>query len=80
VSGNASIQETCVKVAQILHRKRVEQNLSLTRVAEGCGLSRQGVSYLERGMRIPNLDTLLRIAAVLNVDLAEVIREASGKE
>ena len=40
------------------------------------GLSQQSVSYIEREMRVPNLDTLLRITAVLRIDLEDVIARA----
>ena len=49
----------------------------MTQVAGKSGLSQQMISYVERDMRSPTLDTLLRIAAVLNVDLSEIIRSAS---
>lgn len=34
------------------------------------------VSYVERELRKPTLDTLLRITEALDVDLADVIRKA----
>lgn len=48
----------------------------MTVLAERAGLSQQSVSYVEREMRIPNLDTLLRITEVLGIDLADVIKRA----
>jgi len=48
----------------------------MTVVSERAGLSQQSVSYLEREMRIPTLDTLLRVADVLNIALEDVIAEA----
>ena len=48
----------------------------MTVVAQRAGLSQQSVSYLEREMRMPSLDTLLRIADVLNIALEDVISEA----
>ena len=51
--------------------------LSMSSVAERAGLSQQMVSFVERGMRKPTLDTLLRIAGVLEVDLAVLIHRAS---
>lgn len=48
----------------------------MTVLAERAGLSQQSVSYMEREMRIPNLDTLLRIAGVLELDLGDVIKQA----
>ena len=48
----------------------------MTRLAEQAGLSQQMVSYVERGMRNPTLDVLLRICSALGVKLAEVLKEA----
>jgi transcriptional regulator with XRE-family HTH domain len=45
-------------------------------VAQRAGLSQQMVSYVERGMRNPTLETLLRIARAIGVDFAKVIRQA----
>jgi transcriptional regulator with XRE-family HTH domain len=45
-------------------------------VAERGGLSQQMVSYVEREMRNPSLDTMLRMAAALEIDLGNVLRRA----
>ena len=41
------------------------------------GLSQQMVSYVERGMRVPTLDTLLRLTDALNVDLWRILASAT---
>ena len=51
----------------------------MTVLSERAGLSQQSVSYLEREMRVPNLDTLLRIADVLGLDLGDVIKQAARR-
>jgi transcriptional regulator with XRE-family HTH domain len=66
----------CSHVVRLLREERVRQNLSMTGLAESAGLSQQSVSYMEREMRVPNLDTLLRIAEVLKIDLGDVIQRA----
>jgi transcriptional regulator with XRE-family HTH domain len=48
----------------------------MNEVAQRAGLSQQMVSYVERGMRNPTLETLLRIASALGIDLAGVIARA----
>ena len=45
-------------------------------VAERAGLSQQMVSYVEREMRNPTLETVLRIAAALEIDFSQVMRRA----
>ncbi len=48
----------------------------MSAVAERAGLSQQMVSYVEREMRTPNLDTVLRMAYALDLDAADLIRRA----
>jgi len=48
-------------------------------LASKAGISQQTVSYIEREMRNPTLDTLLRISAVLDIDLADVLRDAGRR-
>lgn len=74
----SSIEQVCSRVAEALREERLRQNLSLTRLAEGAALSRQAVSYIEQGKRIPTLDTLLRITRVLKIEAADVIRRAGS--
>jgi transcriptional regulator with XRE-family HTH domain len=47
-------------------------------VAERAGLSQQMVSYVERGMRNPTLETLLRMAEALEIDLWVVLRDCTA--
>ena len=60
----------------MLRRAREKRGLSMNEVASRAGLSQQMVSYVERGMRNPTLETLLRITAAMGVDLARIVREA----
>ena len=72
-------RRTVAAVAKRLKAERVRRRLSMTKLAADSGLSQQMISYVERGMRSPTLDTLLRIAAVLDVDLWRIIKAASAK-
>lgn len=64
------------EVARILKEEREKRKLSLTVLAAQCGLSHQMVSFVERKMRNPTLDTLLRITGALGVSLPDVLRRA----
>lgn len=70
------------RVARLLRQERERQGLSMSAVAERAGISQQMVSYVEREMRTPNLDTLLRICAALKLDAAELLAAAlrSGRK
>lgn len=50
----------------------------MTVMAERAGLSQQSVSYVEREMRVPNLDTLLRLTGVLGLNIGELLKIASN--
>ncbi len=45
-------------------------------VAERAGISQQMVSYVERELRKPTLDTLLRMAHALGIELPALIERA----
>ena len=76
VASDKSQQVICSRVARILREEREKRRLSMNTVAERAGLSQQMVSYVEREMRNPTLETLLRIAAAIEVNLAEVLGQA----
>ena len=60
----------------LLNRRREELNYSMSYLAERSGLSQQTVSYIERGLRDPTVDSLLRIAEAMQVDASELLLEA----
>ena len=73
------LQVVTAEVSAILRKERERQNLSMSQVAERAGLSQQMVSYMEREMRNPTLESLLRVTAALKVSLSEVISAAERK-
>jgi transcriptional regulator with XRE-family HTH domain len=79
VTSDKSQQVVCSRVAQILRQEREKRGLSMNLVAKRAGLSQQMVSYVEREMRNPTLETLLRIAAAMELDFVKVMRRATGK-
>jgi len=72
-------RSSSIEVVQLLRKERIRRKISLNRLAEKAGLSRSMVSYVERGMRNPTLDTAFRIAGALNVDLWRMIKRASAR-
>ena len=66
----------CEKIIQLLKEERERRGLSKYAVAQQSGLSQQAIGYMEKGHRIPSLETVLRIAKAMNVDLAVIIKRA----
>ena len=51
--------------------------MSMTALAAKAGLSLTMISFVEREIRKPTMDTLLRIADALEVDLWKLLRDAT---
>lgn len=71
------------EVVRLLRAERALRGISMNGVAKKSGLSQSMVSLVERGLRTPTLDTLLRIANALDVDLWRVMKKAdvrTGRE
>lgn len=67
----------CSRVAHLLREEREKQGLSMNMLAAKAGLSQQMVSFVEREMRTPSLDTLLLITDALDLELWRVLKKAS---
>lgn len=76
MSEQARLEAICSEVATLLRARRVEKGLTTTEVARRAGLSQQMVSYVEKRVRNPTLDTLLRISDALDTDLPNLLRAA----
>lgn len=63
-------------VVRLLREEREKRGLSMNVVAQRAGLSHSIVSLVERDLRNPTLDTLLRIAEAIGVNLGEIIIRA----
>ena len=79
VAKDRSREEICSAVARIIKAERMARNLSLNQLAKHAGLSRQMVAYVEQEERNPSLDTLLRLAEVLEIPLDEILKRARTK-
>lgn len=63
-------------VIRLLREEREKRGLSMNVVAQRSGLSQSIVSLIERDLRNPTLDTLLRIADAIEIDLGEILTRA----
>ncbi len=63
---------------QLLRAVREEKQISGKQLAIRSGLHQSTISLLDRGERKPSLDSLVKIAEVLGVDLGEILQRATG--
>lgn len=61
-------------VGDRIRELRQWRNLTQEKLADRAGMDRQAVNRIELGHQSPGLDTLIRIAEVLEVPLAELVR------
>lgn len=60
-------------VAQVIRAQRESKGLSQEVVSGLAGLDRTHYSKIERGLRTPNLDTLFKIAAALDMPSHQLV-------
>ena len=58
------------QIAERVAERRGARGLSQRQLAELCGTTQSAIARLERGVRPPRIDTLLRIAEALDCDLS----------
>lgn len=61
------------RFAALLKQKRTTLNLSQSKVAKQCFISKASYNHLEHGIRLPSLETLIRLSHVLETDPTEFI-------
>lgn len=61
----------CLRLREI----RVEKGLSIYRLARLTGLSERAIDFVEKGERVPTIDTIARIAVAMGVQVSQLIRD-----
>jgi transcriptional regulator with XRE-family HTH domain len=64
---------TIERIIDALRQARLRQGLSQNQVAQRAGLSHTMVLRVEKRERMPTIDTLLRIATALDVELGTIV-------
>jgi transcriptional regulator with XRE-family HTH domain len=76
VSKTSERQAIIGRLIELIQAERFRQKLSLNEVATRSGLSHTMIMRVEKRERLPTIDTLLRIADALQIDLSAVLRQA----
>lgn len=59
------------KIGERITALREEKNLTLEKLAYGSGISKGGLSEIERGMKEPRLSTLFKICETLEISIKD---------
>ena len=76
MSKDAQREAVCSHVIRILREERERKGISMNVLAQRSGLAQSTVSRIEAELRIPSLDTLLRMAEAIGVRLEDTIAAA----
>jgi transcriptional regulator with XRE-family HTH domain len=66
----------CIQTIQLLREERERRGLSKYALSAQCGIAQQTISYMERGLRRPSFETILRIADGIGVNLEDILKKA----
>ena len=69
-------EQLCASMRRVLKEARLEAQLSLNELSKRAGLNRMAISFIEKGERVPSLDTFFRIAAALGIAPASLLEMA----
>ena len=69
----------CQNVVDILREERTNRGISMKGLARMSGVTQPMISYLERYLRNPTLDLLLRLTEALDVDLTQILKRATKR-
>ena len=67
-------EELFAAIAALVEARRREWSLSQRELADLCGTTQSAIARIERGLRPPRIDTLLRIARALDCELVVELR------
>jgi transcriptional regulator with XRE-family HTH domain len=65
-----------IEIIRLLREERLRRKLSNYAVAQNSGVSESMLSLVERGLRNPTMELMLRIADAIGVDLADMVKQA----
>jgi transcriptional regulator with XRE-family HTH domain len=74
------LEPVCIALARVIRRRREARGLSLGGLAALTQLTRQMLSFVETGRRVPSIDTVARISRALGVPCSRLLAEAEGME
>jgi transcriptional regulator with XRE-family HTH domain len=66
------------EIVRLLREERERQGLSKYEISRRSGVSQSMLSLVERGLRNPTMELLLRIADGIGVDLPKIIKKAQA--
>lgn len=74
----AHYQAVCAEIIRLLREERKRRKLSNYAISQKSGVSESMLSLVDRGLRNPSMELMLRIADGLEVNLPDLIKKAQA--
>jgi transcriptional regulator with XRE-family HTH domain len=71
-------QAVCAEIIRLLREERKQRKLSNYAISQKSGVSESMLSLVDRGLRNPSMELMLRIADGVGADLPTLIKKAHG--
>jgi transcriptional regulator with XRE-family HTH domain len=78
VPKTAHYQAVCAEIIRLLREERKKRKLSNYAISQKSGVSESMLSLVDRGLRNPSMELMLKIADGVGVDLPTFIKKAQG--
>lgn len=75
MQGHTERQKVKIEIGKIIKKYRLIQNKSISLICAEIGMTKSMWADLEKGIKDPQLITLLRISEALNINLSIIITE-----
>lgn len=62
-------------IGEVIHRYRMQSGLSQDQLVDKIDMSKAFLSEIERGIKMPSVETLFRISKALGVNASEIVVE-----
>lgn len=69
-----------IALGKRIREARKNRNMTQEKLGELCGLSSAHIGHIERGTRVPSLETVFRISQELNVSLDYLLFDSKSDE
>ena len=79
MASHNTARAICDEVVRILSEERKKRPMSKYELSARSGVSQQMIAYVERGQRSASLETIVRLAIGLDVDLSQVFGSAERR-
>lgn len=84
MSNPGHYEAVCAEIIRLLREERKKRKITNYAVAQKSGVSESMLSLVDRGLRNPSMELMLRVADGIGIDLPATIKKAqatiSGKE